>query len=328
MVRTLVAFAFSAALFGAGFPASAAPSADATPTARPHVALLLGIARVGDRLAAVGERGRILLSDDSGKTWRDAQHVTDATLNYISFVNDKTGFVVGWDATILRTDDAGATWVKENSDESADNGLFGVVGLSDNAALVIGSYGKAYESADGKSWTLENNDTLDPDEHMNAIFSPEPGHLVIAGESGSVRVSDDAGKTWRHLDKFPYEGSLFGGLPLGPKDWLVYGLRGHVYRTNDGGENWTQIETGTTQGMLGATRLKDGRVVIVGNGGVALISNAEVTAFTPIKHPENQTLSGVVQAPNGMLIAVGDTGVSTDLSAIESFQVPAKVAEK
>ena len=326
MVRTLAAFAVSSLLSVAGLPAQAAV-VDATPTVRPHVSLMLGITRVGDRLVVVGEWGRILLSDDSGKTWRGVVSGTEATLNSVRFVNAKTGFAVGWDETILRTEDAGESWTQVNSDPSADNGLFAVIGLPDNTELAVGAYGLAMQSADGKKWDVEHNDTLDPDAHMNSLFSPEPGHLVIAGEAGAVYASEDAGKTWRHLD-FPYEGSLFGGLALGPQDWVVYGLRGHVFRTQDGGAHWAQIETGTTQGMLGGTRLKDGRIVLVGNGGVALVSDPGVTAFTPIPHPQNQTLSDVAEAPDGGLVAVGDVGVSTDESAIERLTVPAKMASK
>jgi photosystem II stability/assembly factor-like uncharacterized protein len=326
MVRTLAAFVFSVLLPVAVLPAQAA-AADAAPTARPHVSLMLGIARSGDRLVVVGEWGRILLSDDSGKTWRAVASGTDATLNAVRFVAPKTGFAVGWDATILRTDDDGETWVKENTDPSSDNGLFAVVEVQGGGALAVGAYGLAYQSTDGKAWTVEHNDTLDPDAHMNALFAPAPGHLVIAGEAGAVYASDDDGKVWRHLD-FPYEGSLFGGMALGPQDWLVYGLRGHVFRTKDGGEHWAQIETNTTQGMLGGTRLADGRVILVGNGGIALVSDSAVTGFTPVQHPQNQTLSEVAEAPDGNLVAVGDVGVSTDDSAIERFAVPAKVAAK
>jgi photosystem II stability/assembly factor-like uncharacterized protein len=326
MVRTFAALAFSILSSVAAFPAQTAV-ADAARTVRPHVSLMLGIARTGDRLVVVGERGRILLSDDSGKSWRAVASQTDATLNAIRFVNAKTALVVGWDATILRTDDAGESWVRENSDTSSDNGLFAVSALPDGGALAVGAYGLAFLSADGRSWTIEHNDTLDPDAHMNSLFAAEPGHLVIAGEAGSVYVSEDAGKAWTHLD-FPYEGSLFGGMALDARDWLVYGLRGHVFRSQDGGEHWAQIETGTTQGLLGGTRLKDGRVVLVGNGGIALVSDAAVTSFAPIPHPETQTLSDVAEAPDGSLVAVGDVGVSTDESGIEHFAVTAKLAAK
>ena len=58
MVRTLAAFAVSLLLSVAVLPAQAA-AVDAAPTVRPHVSLMLGIARIGDRLVVVGERGLV-----------------------------------------------------------------------------------------------------------------------------------------------------------------------------------------------------------------------------------------------------------------------------
>jgi photosystem II stability/assembly factor-like uncharacterized protein len=175
MRRTFTAFAFSVLLSASAFAVQTA-AADAPAAARPHVSLMLGIARAGDRLVTVGERGHILLSDDSGHTWRAVPSGTDATLNAIRFVNTKTGFVVGWDATILRTDDAGETWVKENTDPSADNAPLCRGAVAEwRGTAVIGAYGLAYASTDGKKWTVEHNDTLDPDAHMNAIFAPASG---------------------------------------------------------------------------------------------------------------------------------------------------------
>jgi photosystem II stability/assembly factor-like uncharacterized protein len=326
MVRTLAAFVFGSLLSVTGMSVQAA-APDAAPTARPHVSLMLGIARMGDRLVAVGERGSILLSDDSGKTWLSVPSGTHATLNSIRVIGPNTAYVVGWDGTILRSDDAGKSWVNEHEDPSSDNGLFTVVGLPDGGALAAGAYGLVYETTDGKAWTDVHNDTLDPDAHINSMVASAPGRLVIAGEAGSIYASDDAGKVWRHLD-FPYKGSLFGALALGPDDWVVLGLRGHVFRTRDAGAHWDELPTGTTVGLQGGTTLRDGRVVIVGSGGIALISDASVSKFEPIQHPEHQTLSDVAEAPDGTLVAVGDSGISTDDSSIVRISVPAKVAVK
>ena len=40
---------------------------------------LLDVASAGQRLVAVGERGHVLLSDDQGKTWRQARTVPTRT---------------------------------------------------------------------------------------------------------------------------------------------------------------------------------------------------------------------------------------------------------
>jgi photosystem II stability/assembly factor-like uncharacterized protein len=326
MFRTLTAFVFGGLLSVAVNSAQAA-ALDTSPTARPHVSLMLGIARVGDRLVAVGEKGSILLSDDNGKTWRGVSTGTDATLTHVTTIGPKIAYAVGWDGTILRTDDAGDSWVKEHEDPSQDNGLFAVAGLPDGRALAAGSYGLFYETQDGKSWTEMHNDTLDPDAHTNALITPAPGRVVLAGEAGNLYVSDDGAKVWRHLD-FPYQGSLFGALALGADDWIVFGLRGHALRTRDAGVHWEQLDTTTTVGLMGGTVLKDGRVVLVGTGGTVIISNADVTRFDPIPQAQHETLSDVAETADGGLIAVGDAGISTDGSSFVRIMVPAKVAAK
>ncbi len=46
---------------------------------------LSGMARAGDRLVAVGQRGHILYSDDAGKHWQQAAVPVSADLNAVSF---------------------------------------------------------------------------------------------------------------------------------------------------------------------------------------------------------------------------------------------------
>lgn len=76
--------------------------------------LMLGVTRAGTRMVAVGEFGNIILSDDNGKTWRQANRVpTTMTLTSVVFVNDKKGWAVGHDSVIITTDDSGENWVRQ-----------------------------------------------------------------------------------------------------------------------------------------------------------------------------------------------------------------------
>ncbi len=54
-----------------------------------------------------------------------------------------------------------------------------------------------------------------------------------------VYRSDDGGETWAELPS-PYEGSFFGVLPLDDDALLLFGLRGHLFRSEDAGETWTR----------------------------------------------------------------------------------------
>ena len=74
---------------------------------------LSGMARAGERVIAVGQRGHILFSDDSGKHWQQAVVPVSADLNAVSFPSATQGWAVGGDGVVLHSNDAGATWRKQ-----------------------------------------------------------------------------------------------------------------------------------------------------------------------------------------------------------------------
>ncbi len=91
--------------------AGARPPALITPLAS-HV-VLLGIARAGSRHVAVGERGIIVLSDDDGRSWRQAVVPVSVTLTAVTFPTAAQGWAVGHSGAILHSDDGGTHWTKQ-----------------------------------------------------------------------------------------------------------------------------------------------------------------------------------------------------------------------
>ena len=76
--------------------------------------LLNGLARAGDRIVAVGQRGHVLYSDDDGKTWQQAAVPLTSDLVAVHFPTLSTGWAVGHDGVILRTTDSGANWTRRS----------------------------------------------------------------------------------------------------------------------------------------------------------------------------------------------------------------------
>src|SRR6185295_1127895 len=74
-----------------------------------HLAIL-ALALAGGRVVAAGERGRILVSDDGGQTWKVGHTPTYHTLTSLAFSDAKVGFATGHQATLLLTEDGGLTW--------------------------------------------------------------------------------------------------------------------------------------------------------------------------------------------------------------------------
>ena len=89
---------------------------------------------------------------------------------------------------------------------------------------------------------------------------------------------------------------------------LIHGLRGNLFRSDDGGQSWTRITTGTEASLLGAMQRHDGQVVVVGLSGTVLTSN-DGRAFTLTTMPSREAFAGVREKNDGQLMAFGERGI-------------------
>jgi len=270
--------------------------------------LLLDAARAGGRIVAVGERGHILLSSDSGGSWRQVAAPTQATLTAVHFFDDRLGWAVGHDAVILRSGDGGESWERVNFDPETGTPLFDVYFTDVDHGFAIGAYGLFLESADGgRSWQARA--IGDSDAHLHHVARSPDGRLYIVGEWGRLLRSDDGGARWTELAS-PYGGSLFGSFVLGAgQELLLYGLRGHAFRSEDRGRSWHGVATGTDVMLTDACRMADGRIIVSGLGGVLLSSGDGGRTFTVHAQPDRRGISAVVAAPDGGVVLVGEFGV-------------------
>ena len=134
-----------AALFGALMPHNYAQAVEpyeyANPSSMTTKALILDVAEIGDRLVAVGEFGHIIYSDDRGESWVQAKNVpTRNTITAITFLDDKTGFAVGHDATILKTEDGGESWSLKYIERRGENPLFGIQFSTATYGVAVGAF--------------------------------------------------------------------------------------------------------------------------------------------------------------------------------------------
>ncbi len=301
--------------FATAASAAEPPSEQAVPSARAVHSLLIDAVHAGDRLVVVGDRGHILLSDDQGATWRQAQVPSRQLLTAVYFVDAQHGWAVGHDAQILASRDGGATWSKQFEDLAREAPLLDVYFLDTQRGFAVGAYGALLHTEDGGQRWQDFSERLDnPDQlHLNAIAAIKGRGLFIVGEQGSLYRSGDGGQQWTRLQS-PYDGSLFGVLGTAtPGTVLVYGLRGNLLRSDDFGDRWHTVELPTARGPLafglaGGALLGDGSVVVVGNGGSVLRSRDDGRHFSVHNRPDRQALSAVAGRAGGLLL-VGQGGV-------------------
>lgn len=330
--------------------ASSGPLAAATPkpaiiSAKAQRSLLLDVARAGDRLVAVGERGHILLSDDQGGSWRQVPVPVRSMLTTVYFVNAKQGWVVGHDSVVLATADAGETWQLQHYtefsaaapapiDNSADAAIDDEEYLDDTessgrdvgsregvplldawfadgkSGVAIGAYGLLLRTTDGgKSWRDASASVVNRDGwHFNAIGGI-PGNdrfVLIAGEKGTLYRSLDGGATFAPLAS-PYDGSFFGVVGSADGAIYIFGLQGRLYRSENEGASWTRLETTVTSGLNDGCQLRDGTVLVTGNAGVVLARKPAAATVTASRRADRQAVLSCAAAGDGVVL-VGEGG--------------------
>jgi len=292
------------------------PAADAELAPLAARALLLDGQVVGDRLVAVGERGHILISTDAGRSWRQSPVPTRTTLTSVFFIDEQFGWAAGHDATILRTADGGGSWQLVHADPELDAPILDLWFRDADHGLAVGAYGLLLITSDGgRSWQAQPLTVggaaaaadAGLDLHLNQLRAAPDGRLYLAAERGHLLRSADGGRHWEKLP-FPYEGSLFGSLPLDERRLLAFGLRGHLFASTDAGHRWQAVATGTDATLNDAIRLRDGRIVTVGLAGTVLVGTDGAARYELLPQADRAGFARVLEAPDGALVLLGAQG--------------------
>jgi photosystem II stability/assembly factor-like uncharacterized protein len=276
---------------------------------------LLGTTRAGKRLVAVGDHGVVLLSDNDGKSFRQAGSVAaDVTLNSVSFADPLNGWAVGHWGVVLRTKDGGETWTRQRSDIKVDQPLFSVYFKDSHEGWAVGLWSLMLHTTDGgTTWTVVK---LPPppgskkaDRNLYAIFSDAKGTLYVACEQGRVMRSRDSGVSWTYSET-GYAGSFWTGVALQDGTLLVGGLRGTIYRSADGGETWQASKTPFKSSITDLLQTGATNIVASALDGITLTSNDDGINFTGAQRADRTALTAIVDSQAGSPIFFSTNGIS------------------
>ncbi len=319
----------------------------ALPSALASRNMLLSVTQAGERLVAVGQRGHIVYSDDQGGTWIQATVPVSSDLTAVFFVDAANGWAVGHDGVILHSTDAGISWVKQLDGRQANATL--VADLESKATVeagddrikrlldeaihyrdagpdkpfldvwfsdkengyAVGAYNLIFRTTDGgKLWQPWFDRTENPGFlHLNAVRGIGD-QVYVAGERGLFLRLDAA--TQRFVEQpTPYTGSFFA-LSATADSLLVIGMRGNAYRSQDDGSTWQRVETGVHSGLSGVTVLDDGRIVVVSQGGQALVSQDHGATFEVLPAVRPMPFAAVAPAGTNRIAVAGMQGIRVE----------------
>ena len=325
-------------------------------TERAQSSLMLSTAKAGDRLVAVGEYGRIIISNDDGGTWQQVSSPVSVDLVSVSFPTDAMGWASGHAGVILHSADGGMTWEKqidgrevetlmrdyyqqrlEAGDESVESLLrdvelnfqngpelpfLGVWFRNELEGFAVGGFGMILSTRDGgKNWTpwldrIDNPDVL----HLNAVNGVDDD-VFIAGERGVVWKLDSESR------QTGYAGSFFG-VTGDASNVIAFGLRGNAYRSTDEGDNWHSLSLPTRASINGAVLSPEGILALVTQSGHVVVGDINNLDFTASRVRRPALLTSVVPVDYQTIVVAGTNGMQRETLSADLRQSPQADEEK
>ena len=292
--------------------------------------LVLDIAKAGDNLVAVGERGHVLISQQ--QDWKQISSPVISQLTKVFFLNDKQGWAVGHDATIIHTDDGGLTWQVQFQSTEVEKPLLDILFFNEKEGIAVGAYGLFYRTSDGgKEWVQEfHEELLFPEDvsyladlkaedealylsersallpHFNRVIRLSNDQLLMVGELGLVATSEDNGRTFT-AQNFDYEGSMFNAIETNSAVYVM-GLRGHVFKTNKYFDQWQEIPLPVKSSINNAYITESESLYLVGNAGVIIELDSNDTA-TIVARRQGENIVAIESDNQGQLWFAGSKGL-------------------
>ena len=294
-------------------------------TLKAPTSLLLDVTLIGDRLVAVGERGHIIISDDDGSSWLQAQVPVMSTLTSIYFVDDSTGWAVGHDAVVLKTQDAGLTWVKQFDGFEANvmvleqakrvKSQLEVALDAANATDDDDRIELAEEQLENASYTLEDAEVDLADKSTKPLLDvwfKDVNEGFVVGAYGMIFKTIDGGNTWQdwsgHVEN-PDRFHLNAITAIDDQRLMMVGEAGLMLRTQNQGDSWQQMYSPYDGSFFGLTSLtKQGVQLAYGLRGNLARSDDFGNNWQLVDTNTQQSLIGATDRHGRVAYVVGNGG--------------------
>jgi photosystem II stability/assembly factor-like uncharacterized protein len=210
----------------------------------------------------------IAYTTNGGASWQEWYNASTNSFEDLYFINITTGWAVGYNGSIYKTTDGGVSWNPQSSGQTAN---FNQVHFADaDNGIVVGQAGTIIYTKDGGSnWLMP---TTNPAEvTLNAVYMTHPDTAFIAGsyqsESGYMHMkTTDGGVTWIKISG-PYNPGNDLKFVNSKEGWMIGGS-GNIYYTNNGGQNWFEQNTETSQTLYAISMADADNGWAVGSAGV------------------------------------------------------------
>src|SRR6202789_1952122 len=160
------------------------------------------------RAFIVGDRGKVLLTEDGGRTFKRTDIGPQLGVFGIQMTDDQNGYLCGQDGLIMRTRDGGKTW--KRLDSRTHLFIFGLSFPDANHGFFVGDRALVESTTNGGESFVKRQ--------LQHIFPAELAHYTLQWEEAVL-----------------YSASFTDG----DHGWVV-GELGRIWATENGGKSWNE----------------------------------------------------------------------------------------
>lgn len=190
--------------------------------------------------------GVIIKTTDGGNNWAPIWPTSGSIdgVEGIWFINENVGFAAGWNNYFIKTVDGGQTWTEVSIGGDYVWYWQDVVFWDDNngvaTAMVIDEGEAIFITSDGgNSWVRATSGALE--NIVRASYATE-SILFAVSLYGNVYKSTDKGHNWTTTHTL--SGGFVMSIEFADESFGIIGAEERMYYTTDGGETWTEHNTG------------------------------------------------------------------------------------
>jgi len=202
--------------------------------------------------------------------WQQFESPVMALLNSVNFVNDTTGWTVGYSAlkfegVIIKTTDGGKNWVEQKSGTSCE--LASVKFVDEKNGWAVGSLGTILKTENGgDNWQQLSSGI---NKKLYSVYFLDRNRGWAMGSSGTILKTIDGGRNWIKQESGTTKSIWDIHFINADTGWAV-GRFGLFLKTTDGGKTWENIKNVTSKSVRSVYFTDMNIGWVVGDDGIVL----------------------------------------------------------
>ncbi len=221
------------------------------------------IEAIDDSKAYLLYEGYLFKTTNAGKIWEQLEFENIEMVSYFNFINESVGYILNTDKDIFKTTNGGLDWF--GTDFETSSSPYRLEFFTENYGYAL--YGGLLEnSMDATTDGGETWNSVDITGNVRKLFYLNDNHIWMASETGICFSSDMI--NWEKISEETANGVLF----FDENNGFIFGDKGKLMYSEDGGETWTECDQEIESYFSDAVIIND-KAFVTGEKGTCVYSN-------------------------------------------------------